>query len=112
MIIRFNYRQLLAMACVLVAVFATSAPAVAADCPKSVTGDQYGDQADQLDSTCIDPTSGSGGSGSGGSADPTSGSAGSLPFTGLDLGLMAAGAGVLLVGGVALRRRSRADTGV
>lgn len=107
MIIRFNYRQLLAMACVLVAVFATSAPAVAADCPKSVTGDQYGDQADQLDSTCIDPTSGSGGS-----ADPTSGSAGSLPFTGLDLGLMAAGAGVLLVGGVALRRRSRADTGV
>lgn len=107
MIIRFNYRQLLAMACVLVAVFATSAPAVAADCPKSVTGDQYGDQADQLDSTCIDPTSGSGGS-----ADPASASAGSLPFTGLDLGLMAAGAGVLLVGGVALRRRSRADTGV
>jgi hypothetical protein len=68
---------------------------MAEDCSKSVTVDQYGDQITQLDSTtCVEASSGS------------------LPFTGLDLGLMAAAAGVLVVGGVALRRRSRAEAGV
>lgn len=76
---------------------ATSAPAMAEDCSKSVTVDQYGDHIAQLDSTtCVDASQ----------------SDGSLPFTGLDLGLMAGAAGVLLVGGVAIRRRSRAEASV
>jgi hypothetical protein len=103
MIIRFNYRQLLAMAFVLVAVLATSAPAMAAEseCSRSVTVDQYGDRIEQLDtSTCADP------------GDPGDPPASSLPFTGLDVGLMAGAAGVLLVGGVFLRRRSRTEQSV
>ena len=101
MIIRFNYRQLLAMAFVLVAMLATSAPAMAANCSTSVTVDQYGDRIEQLNtSTCADP------------GDPGDPPASSLPFTGLDVGLMAGAAGVLLVGGVFLRRRSRTEQSV
>ena len=46
---------------------------------------------------------GQGGSGTLG----TSGSSGSLPFTGLDLGLLVAGGAVLLVVGATIRRASR-----
>jgi hypothetical protein len=76
---------------------ATAGPASAQDCNKSVTVDQYGDRIEQLSSTTCDP------------GDPP---AGALPFTGLDVGLMVGAAGVLVAGGVFLRRRSRAEAGV
>lgn len=95
--IRSHYRQVFALAFVLVAMLATAGPAMAEDCSKSVTVDQYGDRIEQLNSTTCDP------------GDPP---AGSLPFTGLDVGLMVGAAGVLLVGGVYLRRRSRVEAGV
>lgn len=95
--IRSHYRQVLALAFVLVAMLATAGPASAQDCNKSVTVDQYGDRIEQLSSTTCDP------------GDPP---AGALPFTGLDVGLMVGAAGVLVAGGVFLRRRSRAEAGV
>ena len=90
-----NYRQVLALAFVLVAMLATAGPAMAEDCSKSVTVDQYGDRIEQLNSSnCEDPP------------------AGALPFTGLDVGMMVGAAGVLVAGGVFLRRRSRLEQGI
>ena len=98
--IRINYRQILVTACTLIAIFAIAAPASAEKCVgSSVTLDQYGDSVDQL-SACNQ-------SGTGDTTDP--GSSGSLPFTGLDLGLMVGAAGALLVGGFLISRRARAE---
>lgn len=96
--IRFKYRQVFALACALIATLAIAAPASAADCPTSVTLDQYGDRTEQFDATHCTPKD---------PPDP-----GTLPFTGLDVGLMAGAAGVLLAGGVMLRRRGRAEQGL
>jgi hypothetical protein len=67
-----------------------------------VTQDQYGDKTEVI------------GGGGGNLDDPGDPSAtsdpstvGSLPFTGLDLGLMAAAAAGLVAAGIVLRRRSR-----
>lgn len=98
--IRFNYRHTLVALCALIAALAITAPASAQDCAaSSVTLDQYGDRTEQF-SACN----------SNGTGDPTP--SGSLPFTGLDLGLMGGAAGALLVGGVLIRRRARAEDGV
>lgn len=63
-----------------------------------MTLDQYGDRTEQFDPTNCPPS------------DPPA--TGSLPFTGLDVGLMAGAAGVLLAGGVMLRRRGKVEQGL
>jgi hypothetical protein len=90
--------------CALVAALAIAAPASAACVSSSVTQDQYGDDTDRV-TACNE--AGAGAAAAGGTAD--AGSSGSLPFTGLDLGLMGGAAGALLVGGVLIRRRARAE---
>lgn len=88
-------RKLLLVLCSLVAALALAAPATAQDSFQisSVTQDQYGDPADQF---------------AGGGSTPTS-SVGSLPFTGLDVALMAGAAVTLLGAGLVIRRRTSAD---
>ena len=89
--------------CALVAALAISAPASAECVSSSVTQDQYGDDTDSV-TTCN-----AAGAGAAAEATGDTGSAGSLPFTGLDLALMGGAAGALLVGGVLIRRRARAE---
>ena len=96
--IRFKYRQALALTFALIAALAIATPASAGKCPTSVTLDQYGDRTEQFDATHCTPKD---------PPDP-----GTLPFTGLDVGLMAGAAGVLLAGGVMLRRRGRYEQGL
>jgi hypothetical protein len=98
--IRFNYRQILTAACTLIAVLAIAAPASAAKCVgSSVTQDQYAENVDQV-KVCDE----------GGTGDPGDPPAtGSLPFTGLDLGLMGGAAVALLAGGFLISRRARAE---
>lgn len=90
-----SYRQLLTVVCCLFALVAFAAPASAQGTGSSVTQDQYADPGAQF--------------GAGGSNPSTS--VGSLPFTGLDLGLMAFAAAGLVAGGVLIRKRSSADEG-
>ncbi len=92
-------------ACVTLAALALATPASAQDEQfrvSSVTQDQYGDSAAQY---------GGGDSaaqyGGGDSADPAS--VGSLPFTGLDVGLLAVAAAGLVTAGFLLRRRAGAE---
>jgi hypothetical protein len=65
-----------------------------------VTADQYDDAAAQAAGAATgDPSA---------TADP---GVGSLPFTGLDLALMAVAAGALLGAGLVLRRRGASEAG-
>ncbi len=67
--------------------------------------DGYNDQGGQIQSTV-----GQGGGGGGGETSPvsTSDEGGSLPFTGLDLALLAAAGGLLAAAGLGMRRLTRA----
>jgi hypothetical protein len=95
-------RNLIALAlCVVLATVAAVAPASAQQSQGSpVTEEQYGDSASGFSASTGDP---------GGTADP--GASGSLPFTGLDLGLMAAAALALAGAGFVLRRRTASEEG-
>ena len=89
----------MAMISVALVALVLATPAAAQNSP--VTDEQYGDKAEQL-----------GGGNIGDPGDPSAsdpGNVGSLPFTGLDLGLMAAAAAGLVAGGIVLRRRSTAE---
>lgn len=95
-----SFKQVLVAVGAVVVSLALVAPAVGQQTP--VTQDQYGDKVEVI------------GGGDGNPGDPGDPSAsdpsgvGSLPFTGLDLGLMAAAAAGLVAGGIVLRRRSGA----
>ena len=88
--------------CALVAALAIAAPASAQNC-STPTDEQYKDQTQQLE-VCAE-----GGSGTADVSDP--GNPGSLPFTGLDVGLMGVAALALVGGGVLVRRRASAREG-
>lgn len=103
--IRFHIRHILGVLCALIAVFAIAAPASAQNC-SSPTESQYGDQAQQLE---VCAQGGGGSQGGSATADPSGTTAGSLPFSGLDLGLMGAAAVALVGSGVVIRRRARAE---
>ena len=95
-----RFRQVIAAGCVLAVAFALAAPAGAQQ--SAVTDEQYGDTVVQV---------GQGGQGGDNPGDPSASdpsNVGSLPFTGLDLGLMAVAASGLVAGGIVLRRRSGA----
>jgi hypothetical protein len=95
---------LLGLAAALVVIALVAAPAAIAASP---TADQYGSKVQQIAATGSGGSSGGGGSAT--ASTPSSGgsnSVGSLPFTGLDLGLMALVAAALVGGGFALRRAS------
>jgi|Tabmets5t2r1_1033131.scaffolds.fasta_scaffold26946_1 hypothetical protein len=68
----------------------------------------YNDQGGQIQSTV--GQGGPGGGGEGGDTTPvsTSDEGGSLPFTGLDLALLAAAGGLLVAAGFGMRRLTRA----
>lgn len=100
-VIPLSLRQVTATICAALTALVLAAPAAAQNTP--VTQEQYGDKAEQF---------GGGGGSVGDPGDPSAsdpGTVGSLPFTGLDLGLMAAAAAGLVAGGVVLRRRSTAE---
>ena len=89
-----RYRRLLILTACGLTFFALAGPATAqepAGPGSAVTADQYKDTSHQFSG--------------GGGTDPSS-TVGSLPFTGLDLGLMAAAAAGLVAGGFVLRRRA------
>jgi hypothetical protein len=90
-VIRNMYRLCALAALALVAALAFAAPASAQT--SSVTEDQYSDTSTHFSS----------------GGDPSgSATVGSLPFTGLDLGLMGVAAVTLVGGGVLIHRRARA----
>lgn len=94
-----THRNLSLVLCALVAALAFAAPAAAQDSlGSSVTQDQYGDNAARFTVGETGDTTGR----------PTS-SVGSLPFTGLDVALMAGAALTLLGAGVVICRRTSAD---
>jgi hypothetical protein len=97
---------------IAVAAIAVPAAAIAAD----PTADQYGSQLQTLSAgTSGTPGGGAPSSTGTSSATPAAGApsatdssgGGSLPFTGLDIGLLAAVAGGLAVAGFMLRRQAR-----
>ena len=93
-----NFRQVLATLCATVVALALAAPVSAQESP--VTKEQYGDKAEQVGGGNVsDP-------GDPSASDPSG--VGSLPFTGLDLGLMAAAAAGLVAGGIVISRRTAA----
>ena len=103
-----------AVAAVAVAVIALPAAALAAD----PTADQYGSQLQTLSagsSGNSTPSGGAPGTTATNSTPPAAGApsatqssgGGSLPFTGLDVGLLAAVAGGLALAGFMLRRQAR-----
>ena len=82
---------------------AIAAPASAQNCAAPPTDEQYKERTQQFE-VCAQ--------GGGGTSDPSDPSdPGSLPFTGLDLGLMGAAAVALVGGGVLMRRRASAAEG-
>jgi hypothetical protein len=99
--IRASTGPTLWVAAVLVVITLTAPAAAMATSP---TTDQYGSRSQQIAAT------GSGGSSGGGASATTTGhrTSGSLPFTGLDLGVLALAAVALLGAGIALRRYSHA----
>ena len=102
--IRSHIRSILAGLCALVAILAIASPASAQNCVAgSPTQDQYGEQTQQ-GQVCAQQ-------GSGATATSEPSNVGSLPFTGLDLGLMGAAALAVVGGGVLVHRRSRAEEG-
>jgi hypothetical protein len=68
--------------------------------------DGYNDQGGQIQST-VDQGGGGGGGGLAGTTT-TADDGGSLPFTGLDVALLAAAGGVLAAAGLGMRRLTRA----
>jgi hypothetical protein len=90
-----NLRFILAL-CALSLVLAPAALAAGG----GSAGGGYGGSAGNVQQQVNDGQAGAGTLG-------TSGSSGSLPFTGLDLGLLVAGGAVLLVVGATIRRASR-----
>jgi hypothetical protein len=93
--------------CSLIAALAFAAPAAAQNDQSSpVTQSQYGDAATQFSGGGDAPSSGDP---SDPSASSDSSAVGSLPFTGLDLALMAAAAGGLVAGGLLMRRRTGSE---
>jgi hypothetical protein len=101
-------KTLISIACALAL---TLAMATTAYGQSSVDG--YNDQGGQIQST-VDNGGGSGGDGIAGATDPvttttaTADDGGSLPFTGLDVALLAAAGGVLAAAGLGMRRLTRA----
>ena len=94
--------RLTSMLAVLVLALALAAPAFAQPSSQDGYTDQAGQVQAQVDEESSAPVAVTGSGGGGG---------GSLPFTGLDVALIA-GAGVLLVGaGVAMQRLTRAPRG-
>jgi hypothetical protein len=104
------------MVCALALVFAFATTAYG---QSSVDG--YNDQAGQIQSTVDNGGTGGGGGGVAGvSSTPTTtytqpaattvDTGGSLPFTGLDVALLAAAGGVLAAAGLGMRRLTRAHT--
>jgi hypothetical protein len=69
--------------------------------------DGYNDQGGQIQST-VGQGGGGGGEGDGTTPVSTSDDGGSLPFTGLDLALLAAAGGLLAAAGLGMRRLTRA----
>jgi hypothetical protein len=67
----------------------------------------YNDQGGQVQST-VDQGGGGGGDGLAGTTTTTADDGGSLPFTGLDVALLAAAGGVLAAAGLGMRRLTRA----
>ena len=73
--------------------------------------DGYNDQGGQIQSTVGTPGGGGGGGVAGvSSTTTTADSGGSLPFTGLDVALLAAAGGVLAAAGLGMRRLTRAPS--
>jgi hypothetical protein len=70
--------------------------------------DGYNDQGGQIQSTVGQGGGGGGGAGDETSPVSTSDDGGSLPFTGLDLALLAAAGGLLAAAGLGMRRLTRA----
>jgi hypothetical protein len=93
---------------VVVALALVSALATTAYGQSSIDG--YNDQGGQIQST-VGQGGGGGGGGEGDDTTPvstTSDEGGSLPFTGLDLALLAAAGGLLAAAGLGMRRLTRA----
>jgi hypothetical protein len=88
-------RKNLAIVALCAMLAALSAAPASAQETSSVTADQYDESGSQFSS-------------GGGTADP---GVGSLPFTGLDLGLMGAAAAALMGVGVLMRRRTASEEG-
>jgi hypothetical protein len=107
---RISYRQKLLTTFAAVAALAMAAPAAVVaqelGTSSSPTKAQYGDESRAFAGGGDTPDSNTPDSGS---TDPSSSRAiASLPFTGADLIALASGAGVLLAGGLVLRRQARA----
>lgn len=113
---RTPFRRLAAVAIAVIAVAAISVPAAAL--AADPTADQYGSQLQTLSAgTSGTQTPGGGAPSSTGTSPATpaagapsatdSSGGGSLPFTGLDIGLLAAVAAGLAVAGFMLRRQAR-----
>jgi hypothetical protein len=69
--------------------------------------DGYNDQGGQIQST-VDQGGSGGGDGLAGTTTTTADDGGGLPFTGLDVALLAAAGGVLAAAGLGMRRLTRA----
>jgi hypothetical protein len=101
-------KTFLSIACALALILALATTAYG---QSSVDG--YNDQGGQIQTT-VDNGGGSGGDGLAGATDPvtttttTADDGGSLPFTGLDVALLAAAGGVLAAAGLGMRRLTRA----
>jgi hypothetical protein len=97
-------KTFISIACALALVLALATTAYG---QSSVDG--YNDQGGQIQTT-VDNGGGSGGDGVAGATSPTTTAddGGSLPFTGLDLALLAAAGGVLAAAGLGMRRLTRA----
>ena len=85
-------------------------PATAGAQTQSPSQDQYSGSLQQSCPTCVQGNEGGGGDvgssgGSGESGGSGSSGVGGLPFTGLDVGMLAAVAAALLISGLILRRR-------
>ena len=94
--------RLTSMVAILVLALALAAPAFAQPSSQDGYTDQAGQVQAQVDEESSAPVAATGSGGGGG---------GSLPFTGLDVALIA-GAGVLLVGaGIGMQRLTRAPRG-
>jgi hypothetical protein len=101
-------KTFISIACALALILALATTAYG---QSSVDG--YNDQGGQIQST-VDNGGGTGGDGLAGATSPTTTTTttaddgGSLPFTGLDVALLAAAGGVLAAAGLGMRRLTRA----
>jgi hypothetical protein len=97
------------MVCALALVFAFATTAYG---QSSTSIDGYNDQGGQIQTTVGTGGGGTtpGGGVAGVSSTTTTDSGGSLPFTGLDVALLAAAGGVLAAAGLGMRRLTRAPS--